>query len=105
LRHALAMHQRRGRIDPLRQVDEPRWLVIRDRFSRVIESRTLPPNADLRAAMERERERLRRSGWVVEDIPRYCAFFFCDRQNERVCVSVECYEPGPAGAPRSSIRS
>jgi hypothetical protein len=51
------------------------------------------------------RERLQASGWVVDDIPCNCAFFFCDRQNERVCVSIECYEPGPAGSPRCSIRS
>jgi hypothetical protein len=98
------MQQRRGRVDPLNPVDEPRWLVIRDRFSRVIQSLPLPPNADLRAAMRLEGERRGRAGWLVDCIPRNCAFFFCDLENERICVSVECYEPGPAGSRRVGIR-
>jgi hypothetical protein len=97
------MRQRRGQADPLQPVNEPRWLVIRDRFSRVIESKSLPVNADLRAAIQAERDRRRKAGWAVGDTPRNCAFFFCDLENDRVCVSIECYEPGPAGSRRSSI--
>ena len=48
----------------------------------------------MRAAMQAERERLQASGWVVDDIPRNCAFFFCDRLNERVCVSIETAATG-----------
>jgi hypothetical protein len=54
--------------------------------------------------MEAEGGRRRRKGWAVERIPLFCAFFFCDRENERVCVSIECYEPGPAGSSRRAIR-
>ena len=104
LRHAGFMGRRRGQTDALQPVKEPRWLVIRDRFSQVVESQALGPQTDLRSVMQAERERLQASGWVVDDIPRNCAFFFCDRQNERVCVSIECYEPGPVGSPRCSIR-
>src|SRR5689334_3226055 len=99
------MQQRRGRTDPLRPVSEPRWLVIRDRFSRVMASLALPPNADLRAAIQAESARRRRAGWIVQEVPRNCAFFFCDLENERVCVSIECYEPGPEGSRREAIRS
>jgi len=98
------MRRRRGETDALRPVNDPRWLVVRDRFSRVIESQALGPQTDLRAVMRAEGDRRRRDGWLVEDVPRNCAFLFCDRQNERVCVSIECYEPGPAGSPRRSIR-
>jgi hypothetical protein len=98
------MRQRRGQIDALLPVNEPRWLVIRDRFSRVLESQALSPGSDLRAVMQAERNRRIKAGWLAGDIPRKCAFFFCDRENERVCVSVECYEPGPPGSPRASIR-
>jgi hypothetical protein len=97
------MGRRRGVTDALRPVNAPRWLVVRDRFSRVIESQPLGPRTDLRAAMQAEGDRRRSDGWAVEEVPRNCAFFFCDRQNERVCVSIECYEPGPAGSPRCSI--
>jgi len=86
-------------------VNEPRWLVVRDRFSRVVEFRALPAYADLRAVVEAESERRRAGGWAVDGIPRNCAFFFCDRENERLCVSIECYEPGPVGSLRPSIRS
>src|SRR4051812_48686913 len=98
------MRRRRGQTDALRPVDELRWLVVRDRFSRVMESQTLGPQTDLRAVMQMQRDRRRSEGWSVEEVPRNCAFFFCDRQNERVCVSIECYEPGPAGSPRRSLR-
>ena len=99
------MQQRRGQRDALTPVNEPRWLVVRDRFSRVLESQALAAGADLRSTMAAERTRRVRAGWVTEDIPRNCAFFFCDRDNDRVCVSIECYEPGPAGSPRCSIRT
>ena len=82
------MGRRRGQTDALQPVKEPRWLVVRDRVSRVVEFQALPPLADLRAVMQAEGDRRRRDGWAVEDIPRNCAFFFCDRQNERVCVSI-----------------
>jgi hypothetical protein len=104
LLHAVFMRRRRGERDALLPVNEPRWLVVRDRFSRVIESHALAPQTDMRAVMQAEGIRRLREGWVVEDVPRNCAFFFCDRQSERVCVSIECYEPGPAGSPRYSIR-
>jgi hypothetical protein len=40
------------------------------------------------------------AGWHVEDTRKNCAFCFGDRENERGCVGVECFEPGSAGAPR-----
>ena len=98
------MGRRRGETDALRPVKEPRWLVVRDRFSRVIESQALGPQTDFRAVMQAEGDRRRREGCALEEVPRNCAFFFCDRDNERVCVSIECYEPGPPGSPRCSIR-
>jgi hypothetical protein len=41
----------------------------------------------------------RASGWVVDDVPRKGSFFFCELENERVCVSIECFEPGAASSP------
>jgi hypothetical protein len=91
------MGRRRGETDALLPVKEPRWRVVRDRFSRVIESQVLGPQTDLRAVMQAEADRRRCERWAVEEVPRNCAFFFCDRQNDRVCISIECYEPGPVG--------
>jgi hypothetical protein len=66
----------------------------------VVSVQALPPRADLRAAMQAERDRRAAAGWHVEDIPRNCAFCFCDRQNEPVCVGVSASSRGSAGAPR-----
>ena len=38
------------------------------------------------------------AGWAVEDFPRNCSLF-CELENERVCVSIECFEPGAGGLP------
>jgi hypothetical protein len=53
----------------------------------------LPGGSDLRAAMTAKRTELAAAGWRVDSIPRKCGFFFADRENDRVCVSVECFEP------------
>jgi hypothetical protein len=34
-------------------------------------------------------------GWNSEELSRY-SFVYCQRENERVCVSIECFEPGTA---------
>jgi hypothetical protein len=88
--------RRRGETDSLKPVNEPRWLVIRDRLSRAIEYRVLEPRTDLRGVMEAKRARMVADGWSVDTIPRNCSFCFCDRGAERVRIVIECYEPGTA---------
>jgi hypothetical protein len=88
------MRRLRADHDFLQSVNEPRWLVIRNRYSVVIEARELRPNADLRRIMAAERERFRDAGWISTELARNRGFFFCDREDERRCVSIECYEPG-----------
>jgi len=44
--------------------------------------------------MNAERDRRLADGWHADGIARNCAFFFCNRAEERVCVAIECYEPG-----------
>ena len=92
------MSARPGRPDPLEKTDEPRWLVVRDRVSRALEYRMLPGGSDLRAAITAKHAQLAKTGWRVESIPRKGAFFFADRDNDRVCVSVECFEPAAIDA-------
>jgi hypothetical protein len=43
----------------------------------------LPPNADLKAALAAERQRLVDEGWAADELTRY-SFVFCRRANERV---------------------
>jgi len=94
------MSTRPGRPDPLEKTGEPRWLVVRDRVSRALEYRMLAGGSDLRAAITAKHAELARAGWRVESIPKKCAFFFADRDNDRVCVSVECFEPAEADVRR-----
>jgi hypothetical protein len=89
------MARRRSSPDPLATVDRTRWLVIRDRCSRPLRNTVLPPNSDLKAALAAERQRLVDEGWTADKLTRY-QFVFCERGNERVCVCIECYEPGTA---------
>jgi hypothetical protein len=88
------MRQHKGVRDSLAPVASYRWLVIRDRYSFVLRFEKLRPHCDLRAAMNAERERYLLEGWSAGDVPRNCCFFFCERSNERVCVAIECFEPG-----------
>jgi hypothetical protein len=69
-------------------------------MSRALEYRMLPGGSDLRAAITAKHAQLAKTGWRVDSIPRKGAFFFADRDNDRVCVSVECFEPEVADARR-----
>jgi hypothetical protein len=48
----MAPRKRKGWTDSLSPTKEPRWLVVRDRYSQPIEYRELWPGSDLRAVME-----------------------------------------------------
>jgi hypothetical protein len=91
--HDLRMVKRRARPDALEITREIRWLVVRDRLSRSLEYRELPAGTNLRAAMAAKQTELAAAGWRVDSIPTKCGFFFADRDNDRVCVAVECFEP------------
>jgi hypothetical protein len=96
----MAPERRRGTRDPLNPVNEVRWLVIRNQCRQALEYQELRAAADLRGAMEAERARRAADGWRVECVPANCAFCFADRGSERVCISIECFEPGTAGLGR-----
>jgi hypothetical protein len=71
-----------------------RWLVVRDRCSRAIGYRELWSGTDLHAAMDAERGRRAADGWTVDDVPHYCSFCFAERDEDQICISIECFEPG-----------
>ena len=93
LRHDSRMVKRRGRIDALHVSREPRWLVVRDRMSRALEYLALAAGSDLRAVIAAKQAELAAAGWRVDSIPKNRGFFFADRDNDRVCVAIECFEP------------
>lgn len=82
--------------DRLTAAHEPRWLVIRDRMNRALEYRELWPGADLSGALDVERDRRIADRWRVDDLPHHCSVCFLERGEDRLCIAVECYEPGPA---------
>ena len=86
--------RRRGQPDALETSRETRWLVMRDRMSRPLEYQEVKAGSDLRAAMAAQRAELEVGGWRTDSTPKNCAFFFADRENDRVCIAIECYEPG-----------
>lgn len=86
--------RRRSAQDPWETVNAHRWLVVRDRYSVTLEYRELRPNADLRATMASERERRIVAGWQATQIKGNVSFIFCERGGERVCISIEYFEPG-----------
>ena len=92
------MVRRRGRTNALETSREPRWLVVRDRASRVLEYRELSAGSDLRAAMAAKQTELAAAGWRVDSIPKNCSFFFADRDNDRVCVAIDCFEPASSSS-------
>jgi hypothetical protein len=94
------MVTRRGRTDALEISRESRWLVVRDRLSRPLEHRVLSVGSDLRAAMVAKQVELAAAGWRVDSIPKNCGFFFADRDNDHLCVAMECFEPASSSVRR-----
>jgi hypothetical protein len=90
MRHAT---RRRSESDALNPTREPTWLVVRDEFRTVLESRALAPMADLRAALEAVREARIADGWDADAIGRRTAFFFCKREGKRLFTCVERRDP------------
>ena len=66
---------------------------MRDRLSRALEYRPLSAGPDLRAAVAAKHAELAAAGWRVEFIPKNRGFFSADRDNDRACVAMECFEP------------
>ena len=91
---------RRGLTDALEISRESRWLVVRDRLSRPLEQRAMSAGSDLRAAMVAKQVELAAAGWRVDSMPKNCGFFFADRDNDRLCVAMECFEPASSSVRR-----
>ena len=82
--------RRRGETDSLNTVNAPRWLVIRDRVSRVMEYRALEARADLRAALKAHGSALAAEGWELGDrrYPAQLLILLCGAR-ERSSVRVD----------------
>ena len=63
--------------------------------SRPVRYTQLPAGTDLKATLAAERQRMIADGWVADELTRY-TFVFCQRGNDRWCITIESFEPGTA---------
>lgn len=78
----------------LERVDAVRWLAVIDVWGRVIESRMLPPDADLKGAMVTTLARYVNEGWNLEEYSWRSAMAFINRGKDRYMVQIQPSDPG-----------
>ena len=93
---------RRNRPDPLQPLQVPTWLVVRNKHSQATEWREIAAGVALRAVLHAALAERTAAGWACDDIGPVCAFFFAERQGERIQVTVERYDPDGPGHPAHS---
>ena len=87
------MATRRSRFDPLKPIDQPRWLTIRDAFGRLLEQRCLERGTDLKAIMVKTLADHADAGWTLESYSSELASSFCHRGDERRQITIEHADP------------
>ena len=87
------MATRRSRYDPLKSVDQTRWLTVRDAYGRLVGHRRLESGADLKAAMVKVLAEHADAGWTLESYSSELACSFCHRGEERRQVTIEHSDP------------
>jgi hypothetical protein len=90
------MVRRRAAFDPLETAASPRWYVVRSMYGTVIESRLLPPGADLKYEFVTSILAWMNSGWKVGEFSSVTGTFFCDRHSERRMICIEFTDPRAA---------
>jgi hypothetical protein len=85
---------RRNVFDPLEPTREPRWYVVRDRLSRVLEARALPPGTDLKRVLGSAMLERIDAGWRLGEFGSRGGSFFCTRVTERCQIGIEAADPG-----------
>jgi hypothetical protein len=92
---------RRSRPDPLKPLQQPTWLVVRNTYRQALKSLEIAPGVDLRAILTGVRAQYLAEGWNCDDIGT-CSFFFAERQGERLQVTIARYDPAGPGPPGQS---
>jgi hypothetical protein len=87
------MATRRSRHDPLKIVDQDRWLTVRDAYGRLVQHRHLEPRADLKAAMVLALAEHANRGWTLESYSSELACSFCHRGEDRRQITIEQSDP------------
>src|SRR5256885_374228 len=85
---------RRRCYDPLAPIPETAWLVVIDRFGKILDSRELPAGTDLRAVLTRAHSERLSAGWSCDPISPHCTCCFCTREGTRLMLGIHRVRPG-----------
>jgi hypothetical protein len=96
---------RRTRYDPLQRLQQPTWLVVRNKHRQPLEWRQLAPGADLRAMLLAARTERIAAGWVCTEVGRHESVFMAERDGERLETGIERYDPAGPEHPGHSVPS
>ncbi len=77
----------------LRNDGTPWFIVIEDMARQLVSCEPLHADADLRTAMNEQRERMAVEGWALEDPMRYQAAYFASKDGLRVFVMIGACDP------------
>jgi hypothetical protein len=89
---------RRNIFDPLESTREPRWYVVRDAHSAVIDVRLLPAGTDLKRVFVAAMLERIDAGWQLGEFSSRGGSVFFTRGAERCMVAIEAADPGqPVG--------
>ena len=72
---------------------ERRWLVVRNQYGSILESRALAPEIDLKRLFIASILEWMDGGWTVGEFSSASAAFFCARSTERRMVAIERLDP------------
>jgi hypothetical protein len=89
---------RRIVFDPLEPTHEPRWYVVRDARSALLEARALPPGTDLKRVFVAAMLERIDAGWKLGEFSSRGGSVFFTRGVDRCMVGIEAADPGqPVG--------
>jgi len=87
------MVRRRTTFDPFEPTGAPRWYVVRSMHGPLIESREIPPEANLKRVFVGAMLEWMDAGWSLGEFSSGTATFFCNRHAERRMVSIVPTDP------------
>lgn len=90
---------KRFKRDPFDPVQSPRWLVVRDRHTEVLESTRLDPLTNLRIVFLATVLNRMNKGWTAEDFGPAASVCYLTKGAERISISIDWSDPEPNDKP------
>jgi hypothetical protein len=95
---------RRSVFDPLDTSEQSRWYVVRSMHRTVLQSRELPPGADLKRVFIAAMLEWIDAGWRLGEFSSTAGVFFCTKGVERRQVEITPTDHGPARGSGGPVR-